>query len=276
MNFYFIDDDPVIIQILQNIIEQQGNYTVVGATTDPGNAMCELITLQVDIVIIDLLMPTISGIEIVSQLRKSRPHLRFIMLSQVFDRELRAEAYAAGIEFFINKPINLIEVKTVIGNVAKSIETQHTLQKIQNIIAPSSAIVNFTDFPKDKLLLILKYLGIASIAGTNDILTLAELMYREKKSFRQLCLKESLILSSHDKKIMFQRIRRALKSALENVANMYIDGLTDEIALSYASNLFEYKNIRQEMLFIEGKSPYRGKISIAHFFDALTNELSLF
>lgn len=46
------------------------------------------------------------------------------MISQVKDNDLRQEAYKAGIEFFINKPINIIEVKSVVKRVTDTIEMQ--------------------------------------------------------------------------------------------------------------------------------------------------------
>ena len=44
------------------------------------------------------------------------------MISQVAAKELIGKAYDAGIEFFISKPINIIEVKSVIRNVDEQIK----------------------------------------------------------------------------------------------------------------------------------------------------------
>ncbi|WP_192802960.1 response regulator, partial [Streptococcus agalactiae] len=111
MKFYIIDDDPTITMILQDIIEEDFNNTVVRVNNVSSKAYNELLIADVDIVLIDLLMPILDGVTLVQKIYKQRSDLKFIMISQVKDNDLRQEAYKAGIEFFINKPINIIEVK---------------------------------------------------------------------------------------------------------------------------------------------------------------------
>ena len=110
--------------------------------------------------------------ELVKQVKKVKPNTRFIMISKVQDSEMRAKAYQAGIEFFINKPINLIEVKAVLGKVEQSLKMASQLSSI------SQMVNNFnqqTDAPlqtsqTDQADATLKYLGMNSEKGTTDIL----------------------------------------------------------------------------------------------------------
>lgn len=55
------------------------------------------------------------------------------MISQVSAKELIAKAYQAGVEFFIQKPINLIEVRQVVGNVIRQMENERALHTIQSV-----------------------------------------------------------------------------------------------------------------------------------------------
>jgi len=47
----------------------------------------------------------------------------------------------------------------------------------------------------------------------------------------------------------------------------------DEIVVEYANTLYEYKNVRSEMLYLEGERSTRGKISLKRFFDGLVQEI---
>ena len=47
----------------------------------------------------------------------------------------------------------------------------------------------------------------------------------------------------------------------------------DEIMVEYANALYEYKNVRNEMAFHQGKRQSGGKVSLQHFFDGITQEI---
>jgi len=274
MKFYIVDDDPSIPMILRQILEKDPNNTVVGIAHDAKQALAEVMLMDIDIVLADLLMPEISGIDLIKKLKPAKPNLRFIMISQVRDSDLRAEAYQAGIEFFIDKPINIIEVKTVIEKVTQSIEMAAKLNHIQSLVGGGNAadpVVDRHHLQKDKILSILRFLGITSEAGSADILSICQMMLDRNLSFRDIDFAAEYHIDEREKKIMFQRIRRAIKTGLTNLANLCLDDMGDEIVVEYANTLYDYKNVRNEMLYLEGTRTTGGKTSLKHFFDGLVH-----
>ena len=178
MKFYIVDDDQSILYVLQNIIEQNFNDEVVGMTSSSPDALQELMVKDVDIVLVDLLMPELSGVDLVRKVKEVKPNIRFVMISKVQNSEMRAEAYKAGIEFFINKPINLIEVKTV----------RQSLQMATQLSDISKMVNNFTPQSQPKsaeahhqATATLNYLGMTSEKGTSDILKIISLMKCKKR-----------------------------------------------------------------------------------------------
>lgn len=277
MNFYIVDDDPSIPMILRQILEKNPDNTVVGIAHDAQKALADIMLMDVDIVLADLLMPGISGIELVKKLKALKPALRAIMISQVKDSDLRAEAYEAGIEFFIDKPINVIEVKTVVEKVAQSVQMATKLNNIQSLVGggavATAPVVDQKQQQKEKILSILRFLGITSEAGSSDILAVAQIMLDQNLSFREIDFNAAYHIDDREKKIMFQRIRRAIKTGLTNLANISLDGMGDEIVVEYANTLYEYKNVRSEMLLLEGTRTTGGKTSLKRFFDGLVQEV---
>ncbi|WML29614.1 DNA-binding domain-containing protein [Neobacillus sp. OS1-32] len=274
MNFYIIDDDLAVTMILRRIVEEDMSNRVVGASVSPKDALNELMLLDVDIVLVDLLMPELNGIALVEALGKTKPELKFIMISQVRDSELREDAYKAGIEFFIDKPINIIEVRTIVDRVKQSILMEQKLKKIQNLLGSSSE--SFTDLhsnhfneTKKKVRSILGFLGITSEAGSADILNICQVMIEQNISFNSINFDQHFALDPHEKKIIFQRVRRAIKKGMVNLANLCQDDFENELTMEYANTLYGYKDIHKEILFLQGKSSTGGKVSLKQFFDGL-------
>ncbi|QEA31368.1 DNA-binding domain-containing protein [Secundilactobacillus malefermentans] len=276
MNFYIVDDDPSIPMILQQIIEKNMTNTVVGTAPDADKALTDLVHLDVNIMLVDLLMPGISGIELIKKVHQLKPTIRFIMISQVKDSDLRAEAYEAGIEFFIDKPINVIEVKTVVEKVSQNIQMTQKLENIQSLVGggatPAPPQHDQQSVNRETVLSILRFLGITSEAGSSDILAISQIMQEQNLSFREIDFEAQYHIDDREKKIMFQRIRRAIKTGLTNLATLCMDDMGDEIVVEYANTLYEYKNVRNEMLYLEGTRSTGGKTSLKHFFDGLVQE----
>jgi two-component system response regulator YcbB len=127
MKFYIVDDVRSIIKVLENIIEDKKLGEVIGFSVDAVTATAEIIAMKPDVVLVDLLMPVKDGVSIVREVKQICPDISFIMISQVSNKEMVSDAYNAGVEFFISKPINIIEVENVVKRVTKKIEMEKTL-----------------------------------------------------------------------------------------------------------------------------------------------------
>lgn len=273
MRYYIVDDDQSVMYVLQNIIEQNFDDEVVGMNDQSTVALKELLVRDVDIVLVDLLMPDLSGIELVKQVKKVKPNTRFIMISKVQDSEMRAKAYQAGIEFFINKPINLIEVKAVLEKVEQSLKMASQLSSISQMINNFNQQSTTPSQPSqaDQANATLKYLGMTSEKGTTDILHVVSLMKGNGANYRNLDLTATMGLNEHEKKVIQQRMRRAIKVGLANAANRLIDNPYDEQLSDLANSLFGYENVHSEMLFQQGKRKSGGRITIQRFLDGLAD-----
>ncbi len=110
---YVVDDDYGIRTILGNIIEDYDLGILVGEAEEGAKAVEEIIQLNPDIALIDLLLPNMDGIEIIKRASEKGCDTQFIMISEVSSSAMISEAYKTGIEFYINKPINVIEVVSI-------------------------------------------------------------------------------------------------------------------------------------------------------------------
>ena len=135
MRIYIIEDDSTVISILVDLVEQNDLGTVCGDTADAPPDLEGILAADPDLILVDLLMPGKDGIQVVRELKEGGSRAKFIMISQVSAKEMVARAYSAGVDFFIQKPINLIEVRQVIQNVSRQIENEQALRAIQSVFA---------------------------------------------------------------------------------------------------------------------------------------------
>lgn len=131
MYFYIVDDEKAVRSMLAQIIEDEDLGEVIGEAEDGLSLEQQMVILKnIDILFIDLLMPNQDGIKTIRQIKPSFKG-KIIMVSQVESKELIAEAYSLGVEYYIIKPINRIEVLTVVRKVIERIRLEKINKNIQ-------------------------------------------------------------------------------------------------------------------------------------------------
>ena len=95
-------------------------YQVV--TADSGEQAIEYIQRgdQPDLVLLDMMMPGIDGLQTIEQLRKIRPDLKVIMLSCVSDTRKVVQAVRLGAHDYLHKPFQKAELDALIRNCLQS------------------------------------------------------------------------------------------------------------------------------------------------------------
>ena len=274
MKFYLLDDDRTITNILKIIIQKRELGEVCGTSNHAIEALDDIKILRPDIIITDLLMPEMDGITFVKKAKELLPDAAYIMLSQVSSKDMIESTYEQGIEFYIQKPLNSVEVEKVILTVSQNLSMQRTLQKMQNIFEDSirstshSAPTGKQEY-LSKLQKILQRLGIIGDAGSKDIITVIEFLIEEKEDISNITLNELCSRFTDSPKTMEQRIRRAAATGMVNLAHLGLEDYGNEIFTEYSNSLYNFEQVRKEMDFIRGKTDKHGNIKIRNFLNAL-------
>lgn len=279
MKFYLVDDDKNVLNILKIIIHERQLGEICGTALCGADALEDLSQLRPDIVIVDLLMPEMDGITLVKRARDILPEAAFIMLSQVSSKEMVAEAYENGVEFYIQKPINSIEVEAVIRNVSSSLSASRTLKRVQTIFNEQAAVSYPPASTSDesekeyviKLKKILHKLGIMTEKGSRDIITLVKYLVENESEMDDITLNQLCKQFSDNPKSMEQRVRRTAGIGMVNLANLGLEDYSNETFITYANSLYNFEQVRREMDYIRGKSEKRGNVKIKNFLNALVH-----
>jgi len=114
-----VDDNDVTREVLRVILRSEG-YNVVGEATDGGTGLELAMKLRPDLILLDIVMPKITGTEILPRIRELLPEARVLMVTANKDQDTITEVVKNGIHGYILKPFNAQKIiDTVEAVVAK-------------------------------------------------------------------------------------------------------------------------------------------------------------
>ncbi len=100
-----VDDQRQVSRMLRSSLELSGREYVVVDVPSGEEALLELGRGPVDLIVTDLRLPGMSGLELVERVRQLNPHARAILITGQPTDEVRARAQALGVVAFLPKPI---------------------------------------------------------------------------------------------------------------------------------------------------------------------------
>lgn len=271
MRIFIVDDNVNIVKILEKIIYDKELGEVVGKAYNGLDALMEIDAIRPNIVLLDLLMPGKDGISLLKEIKNKHPEIQYIMISQVSSKEMISKAYENGIEFFISKPIDAIEVQSVIKNVTYKLEMNKKLETIQGLFSDKQDTA-VSKHAKDNIVgikRVMQRMGILSESGSQDIINVSKYLIDNNKHASDVTVADLCSYFTDNPKIMEQRIRRTAAVGMKNLANIGLEDYMNEIFTEYSNGLYNFEQIKIEMDFIRGKSKKRGKVNLKKFIDGI-------
>jgi CheY-like chemotaxis protein len=99
-----LDDDPVFLELYKEWLSQLPSKPDIQTSTSGARAMAMLEAEPFRVLICDLKMPKMDGLQVLSIVRRRFPELRTVVMTGVEDEEFRSRAYALGVDLFWLKP----------------------------------------------------------------------------------------------------------------------------------------------------------------------------
>jgi two-component system chemotaxis response regulator CheY len=97
-------DDALLMRTMLRAILASGDYDIVGEAENGRDAVEMYSRLRPDLVLMDMVMPHMGGLDAVKEIRTLDPNARVIMCSAMGQQQLVDEAIAAGALGFVTKP----------------------------------------------------------------------------------------------------------------------------------------------------------------------------
>lgn len=135
-----VDDAIVVRKALTDTLSRDPDLEVVGTASNGKLALAKLRSLRPDVILLDIEMPEMTGLETIPEIRKIYPQIPIIMFSTLTERgaEATLDALALGATDYVTKPSN-----SDMGSTSESI-ARDLIPKIKALChVPSSSAISF-------------------------------------------------------------------------------------------------------------------------------------
>jgi two-component system, NarL family, response regulator DevR len=115
---FLVDDHELVRRGIADVIEREGDMTVVGEAGDVRAAILRVPATRPDVVVLDVRLPDGTGVDACRQLRSARPDLPCLMLTAFEDETIEEAALLAGAQGWLLKDIRGAGLVTALRRVA--------------------------------------------------------------------------------------------------------------------------------------------------------------
>ncbi len=113
-----VEDQTAICELIIEMLEARGVYRVLGSTADGNEGLALAKQLKPDILILDILLPGISGLEVLRQLHDTQPDLKVLVFSAKSEKQLARGLLKVGVRGYVPKSARLSELRQAVDAVA--------------------------------------------------------------------------------------------------------------------------------------------------------------
>ena len=139
LKVYFVDDDELIIEELKQMINwSEYGYEICGYSNNSLEAINEIIKLKPSLVISDVQMDTMNGLELVEKIRQIDPKIFFCFLSCYDKFDYAIEAIRLGAIRYMKKPLRISDLKSLLYEIRDK-KVEKFSHKLSNILVNSEA-----------------------------------------------------------------------------------------------------------------------------------------
>ena len=98
-----MDDNPAVLDGLRRLLSPQVGLTVVAVAGDGREALAQVANHQPDLVVMDIRLPGLGGLDAAAEMRRRFPQVRIVMISVQEDTHLLRECLRCGADLFLPK-----------------------------------------------------------------------------------------------------------------------------------------------------------------------------
>jgi len=243
---YIAEDEPLALESLVTMFKPYKQWHVVGTADNGGQALQDCMNNPPDLLVTDIKMPILDGLEVVAELQKNQQLPQTVFITAYDQHAL--EAFRLAAVDYLLKPITDSDFKRTLGRVEKLLEHHKAAQNLQSL---NSELDELLKKRKEYL----KTLVIKSI-GRIDFVPIAEVMAfcasgnyidvitTDKEYLHRQTLKS---LAAEINPEQFIRIHRSTIVATSHIRMLKRQNSTDVVVLSNGQELAVGAKYQQQL-----------------------------
>ncbi|MDH4247009.1 MAG: response regulator [Deltaproteobacteria bacterium] len=123
MRILIVDDSELPLRELETLLGEMG-HQVVGTARNGQDGITKFRRLQPDVVVMDVIMPRMTGLEALQSIRNYDPEARVVMVCSLNSCSAAFEAERQGAAYFITKPFEKPRLRTIFDKLAKEVDAK--------------------------------------------------------------------------------------------------------------------------------------------------------
>jgi len=120
MRVLIVDDSKIVCERLQQMLMHIADVEIVGPAHNAKDAIKSISKLKPDVVILDIRLPGLSGIDVLKDIRDKKLPILVIMLTNYPYPQYRKKCEEMGADYFFDKVAEIEEIPNVIEELAKN------------------------------------------------------------------------------------------------------------------------------------------------------------
>ena len=139
INVFIVEDDPMVLEVNSSFLERVTLFTLCGTATTGKEAIADIFQKKPDLVLLDMFLPDMSGLDVLRTIREKDLKCDVIMITAAKDAETVQNVFRLGAVDYLVKPFRFDRFKT-------ALETYHKMKRRLN----DSGALNQSDIDEMK------------------------------------------------------------------------------------------------------------------------------
>jgi len=133
LNILVVDDEPSIVELLSEYLRARGHR--VWSAADGEGALAVLAERDLDLVLTDMKMPGMDGLDLLDRLRAREPYIGTILMTGYGTIDTAIRAMKRGAQDYLIKPFKLREVHTAVVRAAERTRLERETVRLRQVVA---------------------------------------------------------------------------------------------------------------------------------------------
>ena len=112
-----VDDEPLVVKFIERVLQRSGFSVLTATAPDEALALCQDLSVPVDVVLCDVMMPKMNGVQLGAQILEIRPTVQLILMSGYSDLDARRMMAGSRTVAFLKKPFSMATLLTAVGGL---------------------------------------------------------------------------------------------------------------------------------------------------------------
>ncbi|MHB1483784.1 MAG: response regulator transcription factor [Saccharofermentanales bacterium] len=267
-NVLLVEDEINVLENLKNSpIWETGEFSLVASAANGEDGLEILKREQIDIVVTDITMPVMDGLELSSQIRQTMPNIKIIILSGFGDFQYARKALSLGVSEYLLKPVRFQDLHAALRKVAAKLRDE--IQVNREIASFRQQVQNNMQYQRNIFLENLSF-GIIPMESMNGQAKMLELNLDFKTvSCAIVSFFENKILINESEHLMILEIQKMIEDALQTQDIITFNRNQREYNIIFRNpRMSDIKNILQKIREDIARqrhlsqNPYRPRIAV--------------